>query len=259
MTAAVSEEKIVISPETRHCREKIAKRKTVVYETRIDTTVVQVTGERLKVQLFTRFGFMKPKPGEIQFVSVNKYYEPYMVMSGRYFIDYFRKCAYKFKVDKQVLEIILLNHRLKPNQPTDSYEKGYKEVRLEGEERLRYEVKTSLILDKSGQEVTAHSLPSAPSERNPENILKKHGAEEIPPDADLKIIRSKIFKRPKDANRIIKELFEVSERTIIYTPKFRVVYKNVKTGNERILEIDGVTSARVHTQPSAQMILRKLV
>jgi hypothetical protein len=251
LTEAVSDEKIVISPEARHCREKIAERKTVVYETRIDTTVVQVTGERLKVQLFTRFGFMKPRPEEIQFVSVDKYYEPYMVMSGRYFIDYYRKCAYKLKVDKKVLEIILLNHRLKPNQSTDSYEKGYKEVKLEGEERLMYEVKTSLILDKMGQEVTANSFPSAPSERNPMNILKKYGAEEIPPDADLKIIRSKIHKRPEDASRIVKELFEVSERTIIYTPRFRIVYKNVKTGNKRILEIDGVTSKRIPTQPSA--------
>jgi hypothetical protein len=258
LTEAVSEEKIVISPETRLCHEKIAERKTVVYETRIDPTVAQVTGERLKVQLFTRFGFMKPKPEEIQFVSVGKYYEPYMVMSGRYFIDYYRKCAYKFKVDKKVLEIILLNHRLKPNQLTDSYEKGYKEVRLEGEERLVYEVKTSLILDRSGIEVTANSLPSAPSERSPKKVLEKYGAEEIPSDADLTIIRSKILHRPQDASRIVKELFEVSERTIIYTPRFRVVYKNVKTGNERILEIDGVTSARIHTQPYAQ-ILRKLV
>lgn len=254
MTEVVSEQKIVIPPETRLCREKIAERKTVVYETRIDPTVVQVTGERLKSQLFTRFGFMKPKPEEIQFVSVSKYYEPYMVMSGGYFIDYYRKCAYKFKVDKKVLEIILLNHRLKPDQLTDSYEKGCKEVKLEGEERLVYEVKASLILDRSGKEVTPNSLPSAPSERSPNKVLEKYGAEEIPSDADLKIIRSKILKRPKDANRIVKELFEVSERTIIYTPRFRVVYKNIKTGNERILEIDGVTSARIHTQPSAQIL-----
>lgn len=258
MTEAVAGEKIIISLETRHCREKIAERKTVVYETRIDPTVVQVTGERLKTQLFTRFGFMKPKPEEIQSVSTSKCYEPYMVMNGRYFIDYYRKCAYKFKVDKKALEIILLNHRLTPSQPTDTYERGYKEVKLEGEERLVYEVKASLILDGSGREVTASSFPSAPSERNPKKILEKYGVKEIPLDADLKIIRSKILQRPKDASRIVKELFEVNERTIIYVPRFRVVYRNVKTGIQRILEIDGVTSARVHSQPSDR-ILSKLV
>lgn len=254
MTETVSDEKIVISTDNRCCREKIAERRTVVYETRTDTTVVQVTGERLKTQLFTRFGFMKPRPEEIQFVSIDKYYEPYIVISARYFIDYFRKCIHKFKVDKKVSEVILLNHRLKPTQPTDSYEKGYMEVKLDGEERLIYDVKTSLILDRLGHEVTANSLSSAPSERNPKKILKKHRAEEIPPDADLKIIRSKIHKRPEDASRIVKELFEVSERTVIYTPRFRIVYKNVKTGSNRILEIDGVTSERVPTQPSVQIL-----
>jgi hypothetical protein len=254
LTETVSNEKIVISAQTGGCREKIAERKTVVYETRTDTTVVQVTGERLKTQLFTRFGFMKPKPEEIKFVSINKYYEPYLVMKGRYFIDYYRKCAYKVRVDKKVLEIILLRHKLKPSEPADSHEKGYKEIKLEGEERLVNEVKTSLILDKSGTEVTVNSLPSAPSERDPRKILKKYGAQEIPPDFDLEIIRSKILKRPKDASRIVKELFEVSERTIIYTPRFRLAYKRVKTGNQRTLEIDGVTSERIQPQLSAQIL-----
>lgn len=258
MTETVTDEKIVVSPEPRRCREKIAERKTVVYETRADTTVVQVTGERLKTQLFTRFGFMKPAPEEIKFVSVDKYYEPYLVMSGRYFIDYFRKCAYKVKVDKKVLEVILLNHKLKPNQFTDSYQNVYKEVKLEGEERLTNEAKVSLILDKSGHEVTANSLPSAPSERDPKKILQKYGSQEISPDADLEIIRSRILKRPKDADRIVKELFEISQRTIIYTPRFRLVYKNVKTGNEKTLEIDGVTTERIHTQ-SPDQTLRKLI
>jgi len=70
----------------------------------------------------------------------------------------------------------------------------------------------------------------------------------------LEIIRSKILKRPKDASRIVKELFEVSERTIIYTPRFRLVYKNIKTGNEKTLEIDGVTSERIQTPSSAQIL-----
>jgi len=258
LTETVTDEKIVVSPETRRRREKIAERKTVVYETRADTTVVQVTGERLKTQLFTRFGFMKPALEEIKFVSIDKYYEPYMVMSARYFIDYFRKCAYKVKVDKKVLEIILLNHKLKPNQVADSFENNYKELKLEGEERLINEAKISLILDKSGHEVTANSLPSAPSERDPKKILKKYAAQEIAPDADLEIIRSRILHRPKDADRVVKELFEISERTIIYTPRFRLVYRNVKTGNEKTLEIDGVTTERIHTQPPAE-ILRKLI
>jgi hypothetical protein len=255
LTETVSDEKIVISAEATPSSEKIVERKTIVYETRIDPTVIKVTGEKLKAQLFTRFGFMKPKPEEIRLVSINKHYEPYMVISGRYFIDYYRKCTYTIQVDRKVLEIILLNRRFKPDQPIDTYAQDHNVVKLEGEERLMNDVKTSLILDKSGQEVPANSLPSAPSERTPAKILKAHIAKEIPPDADLKVIRSKILKRPKDINRLVKELLEVTERAVIYCPRFRVLYRNLRTGEEKTAEFDGVTSERIHrTRPLTRLL-----
>jgi len=57
MTKTVSDEKIVISTETMPANEEIVKRKTIVYETLIDPTVMKVTAEKLKGHLFTRFGF----------------------------------------------------------------------------------------------------------------------------------------------------------------------------------------------------------
>jgi hypothetical protein len=259
LTKAVSSEKIVISTETMPSREKIAERKTIVYETRIDPTVIKVAGEKLKSQLFVRFGFMKPKPEEIRLISIDKYYEPYMVISGKYVIDYYRKCAYTVKVDKKVLEVILLDHKFKLNQPIDSSEKDHNVIKLEGEERLMNEVKTSLILDRSGQEVTLKKLPSAPSERNPKKILASFGVKEIAPAADLDIIRSKILKRPKDINRLVNELFEVNERAVIYTPRFRVLYRNVKTGEQKTVEFDGVTAERIQRARPLAQFLEKLV
>jgi hypothetical protein len=178
-----------------------------------------------------------------------------MVISGRYFIDYYRKCAYTIRVDRKVLEIILLNHKFKPSQPDDSHLKDNNAIRLEGEERLVVDVKASLILDRSGQEVSPNRLPSAPSERNPAKILKEYGAKEIPPDADLNVMRSRIVKSPKDASRLVKELLEVTERAIIYSPRFRVLYKNKRTGEEKTVEFDGVTSERIqHARPLARFL-----
>jgi hypothetical protein len=245
MTSAVSDEKILVPIEATPSSEKIAERKTIVYETRIDPTVIKVAGEKVKDQLFTRFGFRKPKPGDIQLVSIDKYYEPYLVISGKYFIDYYRKCAYTVKVDKKVLEVILLDRKIEPSQPRESSVEGYNVIKLEGEERLMNEAKASLILDKFGRDVTLEKLPSAPSERNPKKILKDFGAKEIPPDADLNIIRAKIIKRPTDINRLVKELFEVAERAVIYTPRFKVRYRNVRTDEEKTVEFDGVTSERI--------------
>jgi hypothetical protein len=253
-----SSEKIVISTETIQSNENIIDRKTIVYETRIDPAVIKVAGEKLKAQLFTRFGFMKPKSEEIRLVSVDKYYEPYMLVSGKYVIDYYRKCAYTVRVDKKVLEVILLNCKFEPKQPVDSFAKDHNLIRLEGEERLMNEIEASLILDGSGQETALTKLPSAPSERNPKRILAAFGIKEIAPDADLDVIRSRILKRPKDVDRLVNELFEVSERVIIYTPRFRVLYKNTRTGEEKTMEFDGVTAERIQHSGSLPQILKKL-
>lgn len=244
MTEAASDEKIVISSVATQSNETIAERKSIVYQTRIEPNVIETIGDKIKTQLFTRFGFMKPRVEEIQLVSVDKYYEPYMAISGRYMIDYYRKCRYTVKIDNRVQEVILSNQKYNPDQPADSHAKDHKEIRLQGEERLTTELKASLILDRFGQEVALKELPSAPPEENPKEILAPLGLREIDKDTDLDIIRSKILRRPKDINRILVELFEVSERAVIYTPRYRVLYTNVRTGEVKAVEFDAITAQR---------------
>jgi hypothetical protein len=245
LTESVSEEKIVISTGPMTPNEKIAERNTIVYETRIEPNVIETIGEKIKAQLFTRFGFMKPKPEDVQLVSIDKYYEPYMMVSGRYLIDYYRKCSYTVKVDNRVQEVILANQKYKPTQPTDSPAKDNNVLKLQGEERLTTEAKASLTLDKFGQEVALRELTPATPERNPKEILAALGVKETTQDADLDAIRSRIFKRPKNINRLVTELFEVNERATIYTPRFRVLYTNLKTGEMKAVEFDGITAQRI--------------
>lgn len=245
MTETISDEKIVISTETIPSSEKIAERKTIVYETRVDPTVIKVTAEKLKDQLFTRFGFLKPRPEEIQLISIDKYYEPYMLISGNYAIDYYRKRAYTIPVDKEVLEVILLNQKFELRKPADSPAKDNNTIELEGEERIMNEAKASLVLDRTGEEVPLEKLPSAPSERNPKKVLAAFGTDEIAHDADLNMIRSRIVQHPEDISRLVNELFEVDERVVIYTPRFRVTYRNVRTAEDKTVEFDGVTAAKI--------------
>jgi len=245
LTVSVSEEKMIISAAIAPTIEKIAERKTIVYETRIDPAVIKVAAEKVKDRLFTRFGFLKPKPDEVEFVSMGKHYEPYMMISGKYCIDYYRKCSYAVKIDKEVLQVILLGHELRPEQATGSAAKYQNVIKLDGEERLVNEAKASLILNRSGHDVTLEQLPSAPSEKNPKRILAECGVEEVQENTDLGVIRSRILKRPKDINRVVSELFEVNERVLIYTPRFTVYYRNNKTGNEKAAEFDGVTAERI--------------
>jgi len=235
--------------ETAPTGEKIIERKIIVYKTLVDPTVVKVAGEKLKNKLFVRFGFLKPKPEEIQFVSTDKYYEPYIVINGKYIIDYYRKSAYTVNVDERVQEVILFDQKIKPKPAKEPHARGYKVIELEGEEHLLYEDKASLILDKTGREVPLKQLPSAPSEEQPKKMLAELGENakklEITSDADVGILRSKIVRRPTDIKQVVQELFEVTERAVIYTPIYKVLFQNVKTGEVKTLEFDGVTSKRI--------------
>jgi hypothetical protein len=242
LTETISNEEIVISAENTAAKEDIVARKTIVYETLVDPTVIRVASEKLKQKLFTRFGLFKPKPEEIQFISIDKYYEPYIVISGRYYIDYYRKRAYKVNIEQEVLEVILLDNKFTPEGDENSTTKGSKTIKLEGEERLKKETKASFIIDRYGRDVTLERIPSAPSEKKPKKIIAKFSIEEVPKNLEVDFVREKIVKHPKDVERTVEEIFEVAERVVIYTPQFRILYKNTKTGDEKTLEFDGVTS-----------------
>ncbi|UCE43435.1 MAG: hypothetical protein JSV57_03455 [Candidatus Bathyarchaeota archaeon] len=226
--------------------EKIVKRKTIVYRTLVDPTVAKITGEKNKARLFVRLGFLKPKPEEVQCVSVDKSYEPYLVVRGKYSIDYYRKRIYTVEVDADVQEVILLKRSFKTVSPEKPAKKGYRVIRLVGEERLLYEDATYLILDKVGREVAPDQVPEAPSEEESEKTLtefrEKIGKLEIPADMEVGIIRSKIVKRPQEIARVVEEIFEISERAIIYAPIYEVGFQNTKTGGIRTVRVDGITA-----------------
>jgi hypothetical protein len=231
---------VVVPADPAWKKDKIAERKTVVYETHVDPTIIRVTGEKLKKQLFTKYGLFKPKPEEIQFVSLEKFYEPYVVISGRYFIDYFRKRAYVFRVDEPVREVVVLNNKFTPENSGNA-----RIIKLFGEERLVNEVKSFLIMDQEGRDAQVENLPSASSVKKPEKAIKKNGIKELPEDKDVDLLRARIARRPEEISRIVEEKFEVPERTVIYTPRFRVKFKNARTGEEKTLVIDGVLSKKI--------------
>jgi hypothetical protein len=242
LTEAVNTEPVVIAPETSVTKENIVERKTIVYEAHIDPTVIRVSGEKLKQQPFSKFGLFKPKTEEIQFVSLDKYYEPYIVISGRYFIDYYRKCTYVFKVDDAVKEVVLLKNTFIPDVSKSN--RNARIIKLPGEERLVNEAKAFVILDRNGRDAAVDNLPSAPSEKKPEKVIEECGINEIPENADTDFVRKRLAKRPEGISRIVQEIFEITDRTVIYTPRYKLLFRNVRTGEERILVIDGITSKK---------------
>ena len=215
----------------------------MVYETLVDPTLIKVSGERIKRQLFTRFRFIKPKSAPIELFSMKKYYEPYVVVRARYFLDYYRMNNYVVAVDNEVTEVILLKEKLRPKHSSSGGS-----IKLEAEERLEVEKKAFLMLDKNGQEVNLETLPSAPPEKNPEETIKKYEIEELPSDSDVDFVRKRLVQRPENISRIVTEVFEVSERLVVYAPRFELTYVNALNYKKKTVEFDGVTSKRIRDE-----------
>lgn len=235
--------------------DKIVPRKTVVYETLVDPTVIKVAGERLKRKLFAKFIFLKPKSAPIELVSMEKYYEPCIVISARYFIDYYRMCTYNISIDSEVTEVILLNQKLYPDKNQDPVGS----LKLEGEERLVVEKKGFFMLAENGQEVNLETLPSAPSEKNTEETIAKFGIKEINPEADVDFIRQRFVQRPENLSRIVSEVFEICERVVIYAPRFKLTYVNADTYQRKSIEFDGVTSKRINNENLRSRAINTLI
>src|SRR3989337_3703989 len=108
MTETIGPENpIVIFPEEKATlQEKIVERKTIVYETLVDPAVIRIAAENLKDQLFTKYIFLRPPPEEVILVTIEKTYEPFVMITGKYNIDYYRKQPYTFKVENEASESV---------------------------------------------------------------------------------------------------------------------------------------------------------
>jgi len=226
--------------------ESIARRKVIVYKSRVDPTTIKLTAEKMKNKLFVKFGFSKPRPEEIRVVSVDKYYEPYILVDAKYSIDYYKTRVYTLDVDNETEEVRILGEAFKPETVVGLTKESRKVIKLEAQECLSYEDKAYVILDKTGREIPLDQVPTAPSEDHPHKILKevgkKAGRVKFSRQKGIEPVKAKIVKRPPDADRIEDELFQISEHAVIYNPIYEITFRNVKTGEEKTIRIDGVTA-----------------
>ena len=235
--------------ETATVPEDVVERKIIVYKPRLDLQAIRLTAEKMKTDLFTKFRFLKPKAKEVHIVSIDKYYEPYVVIDGEYTIDYSKKWVHTIEVDETMQEITLFGKTFRPGPSKNHPEIPCKVIKLTGEGRFRYENKAHIIFDPWWREVTIEELPYVPFEEQPEKILGKSGKKfrnvEIPDEKEIEILRSRIVQRPPDVADVHNELFTVSERAVIYKPMYQLMFQNTRTGEKVTVIIDAVTGRRL--------------
>ncbi|MCW4016795.1 MAG: hypothetical protein NWF06_10530 [Candidatus Bathyarchaeota archaeon] len=227
--------------------EKISERKIIVYKSRVDPTVVKLTAEKMKYKLFAKFGFSKSRAEEIRVVSVDKYYEPYVLVDAKYSVRYFKKQVFSFGVGSETDEVKISGVSYVPKVEEDT-ESGLsrKVIRLEAELWSLYRDKAYLVFDREGREIAPSLVPAAPSEDHPEEILaefnKKAGVDEVSSQREIDLVKARIVKRPSGVVKVKDELFHVLEQAVIYSPIYEITFRNVRTGEEKLVKIDGVTA-----------------
>jgi hypothetical protein len=223
--------------------EKVAERRTIVCKTLVDVSVVKIIAEKFKNRIFMKFGLLKPKPNEVQCVSIEKFYEPFLAVDARCVIDYHRKREISFEVDNDVQEVRIKKQVFKPELGDE--ENPARKVTLPVSERIANEKKVYMIFDRFGNEINPDKMPYAPSEENPEVVLEEYKEKveklEMPPDAELEIIRSRMIEENANAEKTAWQSFDVSDRVVMYIPFYKIVFENVRTGEAKAIKIDGVT------------------
>ena len=239
--------------------EKIAERKIIVYKSRIDIKAVRATAEKMKTHLFRKLVFLKPKPEEVQVVSINRYFEPYVVVDGEYSIDYSNNWIHNIQVDDTMQELTLFGEKVRPKTLRGNLQIPCKLLQLTGEGRFKRETKAHIIFDKQWREVGLEQLPFVPFEEQPEKILsnlnQEFGNAEMATEKEVEILKSRIVQRPSDILCIHNELFKISERAVIYKPMYKVAVRNVKTQKETTMTIDaisGKTASVMQQTPAPQ-------
>jgi len=228
--------------------ENIAQMKVIVYKSKVDPAILKQKAEEMKNELFVK-RFSKPKPKDIHVVSVDKHYEPYVLVDAKYRIEYYTKKVYIIDVTEKAKTVKILGESFKPQKvaiPDTEPEQFRKVISLEGQEWSFYEAKTYFILDKNGNEISPDQVPIAPSEDNPKKLLKEFGkkAENVTVSTREVILmaKTKIIKRPSDVDNVDNEIFQVTEHAIIYNPIYIITFRNVKTKEEKAVRIDGVNA-----------------
>lgn len=239
--------------QTSTIPEKISKRRVIVYKPCLDLNVIRKKAERQKTNLFTKYFFLKPKPAEIRVAAIEKYYEPYLAVSGEYIIEYSRQWVHTIEVDETLQELTLFGQTVTPEPLSERLEVASKLIKLVGEGRFRYKNSAFVVFDRRWQEVGIDRLPYVPFEEHPLKVLKsvdkRSGAVKMPPGKDVDLLRSKIAQRPSDIQQIHNELFAISGRDIIYKPMFKITFQNLKTTEEATSIIDAVTGHEEHVRP----------
>ena len=212
----------------------------IVLKPRFDQEDIQLIGEKIRPCLFSRFGF-KPRPKNIRLLCSEGHFEPYLIIGGKYSLDYCKKRVFKVEVEESTRKVFVADQELKPEK-TDPMATN-RIIKITGEERLHYERQAFFILDRFKREISAEKLPLAPFYIQKEKTENKYNfkAIGISDETQIAFLKKRIAKRPSDVGEVIKEVFDITDRMTAYYPMYQLTFENAKNQKVAVATINGIT------------------
>ena len=186
--------------ETITVPETIVQRKIIVFKPAVGIKAIRNIANKAKNQTFTKYFLFKTKPEETKIDTIDRYFEPYVVIDGKYSIDYSKSWNYSIKVNEEMQKLKISNKNFEPKLLENHLELPYKTLELNGTGRFYHESRLRMILDKEWNEVGLEHLPYLSFEEDPQEILNNTNPhlleKEFKAEKEVEILRSKIFKPP---------------------------------------------------------------
>jgi hypothetical protein len=220
--------------------QSMADAKIVVLKPRFDHRDIRLICEKIRPRLFSRFGF-RHRPKDIRLLCSESYYEPYLIIGGKYALDYCKKHVFKVEVDERTSKVFVAGQELIPEKSDPKATNRI--IKITGEERSHYETQGYFILDRLKREIPAEKLPLAPFYIQKEETANESDFKPIrmSNEAQIAFLKSRIAKRPSDVGEIIKEVFDITDRIIAYYPMYQLTFENAKNRKLAITAINGIT------------------
>ena len=229
------------------------KIKTVVLRPILDYNEAEQIVENRKTSLF-RSMLQKPKKMEVHVHSIKLSYEAFLILSGKYNADFYRKTVHSISVDPDVREIIIgddvfpitkgkgvlgkLNTKIKKSAGRKN------QVDLELEEHVYIDDEQDVAFDHHGKEIKMpykmsskliESYPRRTLEKTKNNVKKP----EITYDAAVTRLTSKLKKSVSIGRRNLQEKITINEIIELYVPIYEARLIGPKK-NVRLIRIDSI-------------------
>ena len=225
-------------------QENIAQRKVIFFKSSFEIKNIRNRAEKIKNHMFKKFFFFKSKPEESKINTIDKYFEPFIVIDGKYSIDYSKNWKYSIKVNEEMQTLKINNKNFEPNILKNHPELSYKLLELRGIGRYYYEERKRIIFDQQWNEVRLDILPYIPFEEEklqiPNKTIDQQLTKDLKAKKEVQILKTKIFQRPENVSKIHNETLTVTERALVFKPMYKITATHTKTQKKVTFKIDGV-------------------